>query len=525
MKNERTLGHSERKANARIFSKWEWWYLFPLVIVCFFSYLNRNFQLDDAFIYLRYVRNFQDGNGLVYNPGERFNGLTSPLYSYFLIFASYFTHNYQFVSIAVSGFFLYLTSIVSSCLITTKKAERILSSVLITCLRYFYGTFGLETTLFLFLIVVSLYLYKIGSDYFVLSLALLMVTRPEGVFLSVVLLTFYFVEQKRMPQPSVIIFSALVFCIPFMVNYLFYGHLISGTGNAKMGQGRTGIWGGRWAFLIGLMYKCIFWRPIYLIFLAPLVTYGFYISRKQMVTIRSVIFLLILLLFYLLFNLPNYPWYYAPFILFATLFLSVAIVRIASILFSARRYGACFAFCAIASFILVKSAVNFRSDQDYQAYTSIGKWLKNNTPDSANVAMVEIGTIGWHSDRKIIDILGLVNPHNADYIGEKKFCNWLFDYQPDFILIHEPVWPQEVSSKLLLIKGLYSEKKDFSFNGFKLLEKAKGVDNRMIVETVRNNIPDLNMIQEKYYLSKSTFRPFSLRTTSNPPPLLKEVQP
>jgi len=485
----RNTPQSGRKGNAGICLKWEWWYLVPLVIVCVISYLSRDFQLDDAWIYLRYIRNFREGNGLVYNPGEHFNGLTSPLFSYLLIFASYFTDNYQFTSLVACGLFLYLTAIIGSSLITTKKTERIISALLISCLRYFYGTFGLETTLFLFLCVLSLYLYKINSDYFVLTLALLTITRPEGVFLSAVLFAFYIVEQKKIPQLSVIFLAALVFCIPFIVNYLFYGCLISGTGNAKMGQGRSGIWGGRWAFLIGLTYKSVFWRPIYLIFLAPLVTYGLYISRQQMLTIRSMIFLLILLLFYLLFNLPNYPWYYAPFILFATLFLAVAIVRVASFLMNTGRYTACFAFCAIASFVLAKNAITLRSNPAHRPYESIGKWLKSNTPDSANVAIVEIGTIGWYSGRKIVDILGLVNPHNADYIGENKLYNWLFDYQPDFILIHDPIWPQEISSRLVLIKRLYKEKKGFLFEGYKLLEKVQGVDNRKIVEIVRISIP------------------------------------
>lgn len=46
------------------------------------SYLNRQFQLDDALIYQRYLENLLAGNGLVDNLGERFNALTSPLFSY-----------------------------------------------------------------------------------------------------------------------------------------------------------------------------------------------------------------------------------------------------------------------------------------------------------------------------------------------------------------------------------------------------------------------------------------------------------
>ncbi|MGE0454418.1 MAG: hypothetical protein AB7O37_23190 [Vicinamibacteria bacterium] len=39
------------------------------------------FLADDAFIFLRYARNLLDGHGLVYNPGERVEGYSSPLFT------------------------------------------------------------------------------------------------------------------------------------------------------------------------------------------------------------------------------------------------------------------------------------------------------------------------------------------------------------------------------------------------------------------------------------------------------------
>ena len=42
-----------------------------LVILFIHSWQVREYQLDDALIYLRYIRNFIEGNGLVYNKGEQ----------------------------------------------------------------------------------------------------------------------------------------------------------------------------------------------------------------------------------------------------------------------------------------------------------------------------------------------------------------------------------------------------------------------------------------------------------------------
>jgi hypothetical protein len=40
--------------------------------------------VDDAYIFLRYARNFAEGQGLVFNPGERVEGYTSPLWTFLL---------------------------------------------------------------------------------------------------------------------------------------------------------------------------------------------------------------------------------------------------------------------------------------------------------------------------------------------------------------------------------------------------------------------------------------------------------
>ena len=55
--------------------------LVALAVCLRFAYLDRFFELDDALIYHRFVQNAIDGHGLVYNPGERYNALTSPLYT------------------------------------------------------------------------------------------------------------------------------------------------------------------------------------------------------------------------------------------------------------------------------------------------------------------------------------------------------------------------------------------------------------------------------------------------------------
>ena len=51
-----------------------------LVLVAALMWPVRNYLTDDTFIHLQYARNLAAGNGLVFNPGERVYGCTSPLW-------------------------------------------------------------------------------------------------------------------------------------------------------------------------------------------------------------------------------------------------------------------------------------------------------------------------------------------------------------------------------------------------------------------------------------------------------------
>ena len=51
-----------------------------LALLAFLAYGARRFLLDDAFISFRYARNLLEGNGLVWNPGERVEGYSNFLW-------------------------------------------------------------------------------------------------------------------------------------------------------------------------------------------------------------------------------------------------------------------------------------------------------------------------------------------------------------------------------------------------------------------------------------------------------------
>ena len=459
-------------------------FLAPILLAIYFGYLWREYQLDDALIYLRYIKNFQEGHGLVYNPGERFNGLTSPFFTFVMLLTSFFYGNLQILSVVISTLFLLATAYFSAKLFARFWYGMLITSILIVSFKYFYTTIGMETTLFLFLMVLSLYLYKLNSDFVVITLALLAITRMEGIFLALPLGIDYLIRHKKIPKPIFVLSAILILVLPFLFNKWYYGDFLAATGSAKIGQGKSGFWGYGWIFLQVDSLFIFFsnWRSIAYALLA-LAGWGILLLRKNRIAILALIFILLLLGFYGLLNIPNYHWYYAPFFLFTLIFASFAIEWILLKIGQVKW----FSVKAVAVFVLMlsmgmyfKNTLPWEGGSRHENYAQIGLWLKAHTPPNASVAMVEVGTIGWYADRQIIDILGLTNPYNAHYIGKGDADSWPIHYQPDYILIHQPLWIHETIAKPLEDSGAYAPVASFHIPGYALLHKTGSLSDEEI---------------------------------------------
>ncbi|MBL0011440.1 MAG: hypothetical protein IPP22_11530 [Nitrosomonas sp.] len=200
----------------------------------------------------------------------------------------------------------------------TKYGEAF-TALMVVSFGYFYSTFGMETPLFLMLIALSLYLYKIQSDYFIISLALLIITRNEGVFLAAPMVIDYLIRYKKIPGLKITVIGLVIFLAPFIFNFFYYGDFLPATANAKIGQGKSGYWGKDWIFFdVKYLYSSVFSGKKYVA--ASLLTisiYGAFVVLKEKIAIISIAFIGLLLAFYGGLNIPNYHWYYAPFFFLA----------------------------------------------------------------------------------------------------------------------------------------------------------------------------------------------------------------
>jgi len=461
------------------------------VIICInivLIYLSRLITLDDALIYYRYFRNAIDGLGLVYNQGENLNALSSPLFTYLGLALSYITGNILITMHILSGFFLLAGAIVLLLLMKDQGFEggvMTIPSLLTISAGFFYLTFGLETTLFVLLFVSTLYFYFLKRDsLLLLSSTLLFLTRGESVFLIIIIAVYYFIEHKRLPDLKYFILPVVIICFFYGLNYILYGSFLPETFGAKMSQGKSGMFGKLPFLKVGNLLYNSNWVlfpylvKLFLILMGMIGAAGiiFNIRNSRLIQI-TLAYLAVLTGFYLILNIPNYPWYYSPYYISAFIYFAYGLNTIRLLLSKRMKpfvseivsYGTGLVFVLL---FLNRSLILLNGDTKEIDYKNIGIWINENLEPKAKIACIEIGHIGWYSDRHIIDILGLVSPKSAEYLGNGDNASWYEYYSPDYIVVHDPIWSYEEGVLKYISTGELVEFTDFRYPGYKILKPA-----------------------------------------------------
>ena len=228
-------------------------FLFPVIgALVVLAWLNRFIQ-DDAFISFRYARNFANGLGLVWNPGERVEGYTNFLWTVLMAIPhklglSPIAFCYGF-GLVLFAFTLYLTYLAARSVLGLERPALI--AVVLLGTNYTFSAFatsGMETQLqaCLFVLAVLLFL-RLGKEGSAVSgaaflsavLGLALLTRPDSVLLVVVLLPMalrvLWQKQGRRIGGLLALTLPLVAVVgPWLVWKLaFYGNLLPSTFYAK----------------------------------------------------------------------------------------------------------------------------------------------------------------------------------------------------------------------------------------------------------------------------------------------------
>ena len=385
--------------------------LLVILIVCIFGYLGRHFSLDDALIYARYVANALAGNGLVYNAGEHVNAMTSPLFSYLLLGGSMLLHG----NVLLADYLLSCLAFIAVCLLAEWTVPY--SGIVLATTEYFYSTIGMETSLFLCMLMLAVLLYvKEQYNWLPLVLSLLVLTRFEGGALMLVI-AWHLYRRHKLPKWYALVPALGIVLLYLGANRFWYGAYLPASTSAKFLQGMSGYWG-RWPFAFLHIEKlAIHFKWTLYVFVLGIIFAIVGIRKMRGTPWNQVVlpFLAILACFYVLFNIPAYFWYYAPFVFFGALYAVSALPK---------TKVAYWVLVAVVVLSGVTNAVHISHRVISENYRAAGEWLAANTAPNAKIAACEIGTLGWYSHRYLYDIIGLTTPANAVHLAHRDEVSW-----------------------------------------------------------------------------------------------------
>ncbi|MDQ1159694.1 arabinofuranosyltransferase [Chryseobacterium sp. SORGH_AS 447] len=466
------------------------------IIVFIKFYINRNYFFDDTLIYARYIKNFAKGQGLVYNKGDYFNGLTSPLFTYInLAINSVFQIKNQILLNNGIGYFFISASIILIYLILKSlrySFASIASILVLYSLSNIYLFLGMETGLYLFLIFLLYYFYLKEKflSYFIAA-ALLLITRTEGIFFIIPTVFLFFCERKKLKKEFFLysVLSLLILTIHYGFNFFYYGNILPDSSKAKIYHGISHYWGNRTNFINGTLelitydYKNrhLFSLPLrYLYYLILIfIPISILFKKKNSFDYFLIISNLLLLSFYLYFNVPLYTWYIAPIIFTKIYFTVMGLEYFTDKIFNAKKDRTNLIFVGVllffVSFLLNynNKYINFHGRENMQRerdYIRISKWINANTRADESIGTAEIGIIGYYTDRKMIDLCGLISKDNAYYLSKRDLDSWIMKYKPDYILFHDPKWM--IEADIPSHHKNYSLVEGFNFKGYKMYKKS-----------------------------------------------------
>lgn len=309
-----------------------------------------DYHFDDPFITYRVAENLARGLGWVYNPGERINAVTSPLWT--LLLAGVHLGPHLPLPAFGPGLSILLLVIAAELLARALQphlSERgaALAALFVVLNPHFAMTAGMETMLVFTLVLAAILAYQRKQwTLTALFLSLAILARMDAAISAALLAGHFLLRRKRLfPWPAILAF-VLPLALWFGFSLFYFGELLPATLAVKSAQRQSaGHWGTGLIFLHHLgqiLYKEFFsWDPLNLLLLALL---G--LGVAELFRRRSFAGLVLLawalghgLAYGLLLNVPAYDWYFAPLFLFLVLALAAGTITLAALPVRVLRFG------------------------------------------------------------------------------------------------------------------------------------------------------------------------------------------
>lgn len=405
--------------------------------------LSYDFVSDDAFISLRYARNLLDGQGLVFNPGERVEGFTGLAWVFLVALAGLLGADLlEAARVLGAGFG------VATLWLAWRVAERLrgpgahpvvplAAPALVAANGAFacWSLAGLETSLWVFVASAAAAAALGGRHRASSALAALSVlVRPEGALVVLGLGVARAWAERRGRWGRVIawwVFPAATIAALTLFRIAYYGDVVPNTFHAKVGAGID-----QWRR--GAGYLADYLADFDGIVVAT-GTLAFGLARGGPWRLAAA--LVTLLWGGVVWaggdGLPMYRFAVTPLPLLAALQTAVIgrVTRGGAPGSPSRRLAP--ALVSVAVLAALGAAVasqpripphyeNFRFQRDVEVprWTRVGLALRREAPPGASLAAVPIGAVAYYSGLRAIDMVGLTDPHIARRVMSEMGSGW-----------------------------------------------------------------------------------------------------
>ncbi len=461
-------------------------WLFPigyLVIVTWLGYLLfSHWAYDDPYITYRYAENIRRGLGFVYNPGERVQSTTTPLFTLLLaLLGNLWTdlpslaNGIGALCLGVGGLALWdMTHSLG------KPWAGWAGLLLYPTFPLLITTLGSETLLYLALCLGSFAFYLRGQ-YLLTTLcaALAVLTRPDGILVALTWLGADILRAlHQRPRSSLYLdWNSLCALLPwrfmvllgllvlpwFLFAWLYFGSPLPATLAAKQHQGAMLI---SQRFAPGLLTIARYYSTRWQYWVEGILA----ITGFTWMIWRGRAWLLLMVwtawyfLSYSALGVSRYYWYYAPLVpgfLFAvgagTCVIGDELHKSLQHLTRSRLEHRVQQISHVVAFVIIGVLMCFQvgdlwrirqhPDNRYPIYRAAGEWLRANTSPHERVGALEVGIIGYYAHNPMVDFAGLLQPSVAEQLGGQNTYEdaalWAVQHEMiDYLVLQDGVFPR-----------------------------------------------------------------------------------
>lgn len=414
------------------------------------------FAFDDAFISYRYAQNLRAGLGLVYNPGEWVLGTTTPLYTLILSASGLIASNIELMGHWL-GVMSWMACVVGTLLYfwhAGSPRAGVIASLVMALQALFLSALGMETTFVVALMLMTACAWLGKRKYLAVILAaLLLLSRYDTALWLLFLGLEVWRRERRLPWREAVGVATLT--LPwFVFAYWRYGAIMPNSASAKIGQNVFMQVNEATQSFIEVFVSHISnnLSPISTVIIVLAALCGLWVILRHSHQHGWLLGWMIgYLAIYSALKVAPFPWYLVPPLAALIFVCSLGIGYLLGDTSSARSpvaarnlkllgggVGILSGLALItSSWLGIDSSTGVRGHPRWSEYHQAARWLADNTRQDATVATIEIGIIGYYSNRMILDTMGLVSRDIARHLTgwSDTLIYTITSHWPDYAIV------------------------------------------------------------------------------------------